>query len=191
MAHPSTREVRCRCPKTRRQPSDHPLKRSFNIIKLNWKQLLTRKWILFLMKCAHNSRPRPMATLFRNLSCFSRQGWWKSKCKCWSLIRRAWMMLLIMSSILMPPAQAPRQTWDSRFFMKIAPCYYRWWHRWLSNSMKWKFYMKILKLHQLMLAQKSMNSRKFCQCKETCIWDPKVDLMANRSMETWILWIQT
>lgn len=189
MAPLSTSEPLCNCLKPNRSPSVPPLKKSFNTTKPSWKPLPTRKWILSWMTCGLSSRPRPMATQSPSLSCFSRLGWWKSKCKCWSLIRRAWMKSLTMSLIRMPQGLGHRQIWDSRSFMKIVLCYCRWWRPWLSNSMKWRCCMKTLRRRRVMSGPKSMNSRRFCQCKETCIWDHKV--ACNHSMETWIWWIQT
>ena len=152
-----TREVPCKCRKTKQQLSVPHLKKSFNITKLSWKPLLTRKWILFSMKCALSFRPHPMAMQSHNLYSFNRLGWWRSKCRCWSRIKRAWTMSLTMYWIRMPQGLGLRRISDSRSFMRIAPCCCRWWLPWLSNLMRWRFCMKTLRLRRVMLAQKLMS----------------------------------
>ncbi len=191
MAPLLTREVPCKCRKLKQQLSVPHLKKSFNITKPSWKPLQTRKWILFSMKCALSFRPHPMAMRSHNLSCFNRLGWWRSKCRYWSRIRKAWMMSLTMCWIQMPQVRGLRQIWDSRSFMRIAPCCFRWWLPWLNNWMRWRYYMKTLRLLQVMSGPRLMNLRKSCQCKETCIWDHRVAHMGNHSMATWIWWTQT
>lgn len=146
----------------------HHRRRLCSIIKLSWRRSQIKRWTASYRRCEISSRPQILATSFHSHCCFSRQGWWRSKSRSSNPTRKAWMRSLTMWWTRMQLGLGARPTWDSKFFMRTALCYCRWWLRWHSNSMRWKSCTRIQNPHLVRLAPKSTNSKKYSQCKAIC-----------------------
>jgi hypothetical protein len=165
----------------------HHRRRLCSIIKLSWRLSQIKRWTASYPRCETSFRRQILATPFHSHFCFSKLGSWRSKSRSSNPTRKAWMRLLTMFCTRMRLVLVVRPTWDSKYSMRTAPCCSKWWLRWHSNSMRWKSCMRIRNPHQVRLAPKSTNSKKYSQCKEIFICvQVRQALACTRANSRWI-----
>ena len=129
----------------KKRPLIHPQWRSQSTTRHSWTRWQTWRWTRSWMRCASSSCNQPMHRSSPSHCCTSRLAWWRNKLLCWNIVKKPWEMLSIMLWTKGQLELIAQAVWNSRCSMKTEECCWRWWHLSVSNLMKWRCFMKVLK----------------------------------------------